>query len=202
MRFTIVTPADAELVSLEEAKAHLRVDIDEQDESIMAFLVAARQHLEEICNRSFVSSTWDGFIDDDWPWVLDLDTYRHVRMIEIPKAPLASVTSISYVDGAGATQVLASNQYVVDGTGAIGRIYPAYGVTWPTVRCQPKAITVRFVAGYGTDAEAVPTPIKQAIKLLISHFHEQRQPVQIGSTVAPLPFAVDALIASYRVYFS
>lgn len=201
MRFSLVTAADAEPVSLEEAKAHLRVDIDEQDDLLIGYIAAARAHLEEICGRSFLSTTWDYFIDDDWPWIFDMDYGAHVRMIEVPKAPLSSVTSISYVDSNGATQTLASNQYVVDGAGAIGRIYPAYGVDWPTVRCQRRAITVRFVAGYGADPSSVPTPIKQATLLLISHFHEQREPVVVGQTVNQVPMAVDALIAPYRVYF-
>jgi uncharacterized phiE125 gp8 family phage protein len=201
MGLALFTAADAELVSLEEAKGHLHVDIDEQDEQIVGYIAAARAHLEGICGRSFLSTVWDHTIDYDWPWILDIEYGRHVRMIELPRAPLSSVTSISYVDGAGATQVLNSSQYVVDGAGAIGRVYQAYDASWPTVRSQPRAITVRFVAGYGTDPDSVPKPIKQANLLLISHFHEQRQPVVVGQAVNSMPLAVDALIAPYRVYF-
>lgn len=202
MRFALATAADAAPISLEQAKVHLRVDIDEQDDMIEGYLAAAVSYLEEICNRSFISSTWDFYLDDDWPWILDFETNRHLQMIEVPKAALVSVTSITYVDTSGVTQTLASNQYVVDGAGAIGRIYPAYGVTWPSVRCQPRAITVRFVAGYGTSPDNVPMPIKQAILLLVSHFHEQRQPVSVGQAVNSVPMAVDALIAPYRVFFA
>jgi len=196
---SLVTGPETEPASLAEVKAHLRVDLGDEEELILGKVAAARSYLEEICGRSFLLSTWDYAIDNCWPWILDLDTQCHQQVIEIPKAPLSSVTSITYVDTAGATQTLASNQYVVDGTGAIGRIYPAYGVTWPDVRIQNRAITVRFVAGYGA-ATAVPQPIKQALLLLTAHFHTNREPVT-DKTAAELPLAVSSLIAPFRVYF-
>lgn len=199
MGLSLVTGPTIEPVSLAEAKAHCRVVVPDDDALISGYINAARSYLEEISGRSFVLSTWDYFIDNDWPWVFDFETRCHQQMIEIPKSPLASVTSINYVDGAGASQLLASNQYVVDGTGAIGRITPAYDVTWPTVRAQKSAITVRFVAGHAS--EAVPDPIRQAILLLIGHWYENREAVVIGATPSEVPLAVGSLIAPYRVYF-
>ena len=193
MRFSLVTAADADPVSLEEAKSHLRVDIDDQDDVINGYLVAARSYLEEICNRSFISSTWDYYVDYEWPWIVDLDNGGcHVQMIEVPKAPLVSVTSITYVGSNGATQTLASSQYVVDGAGTIGRIYPAYDVTWPTVRQQMRAITVRFVAGYGTSPDNVPEPIKQAIKLETEYYFDGDEKNHEAAL---------ALIQTFRVHF-
>lgn len=200
MGLTLATAADGEPISLDEARAHLRVDIDDDDELIVACIAAARSHVEGICGRSFVSQTWDYTLDNEWPWLLNMDTRCHEQMIELPRAPLVSVTSITYVDTAGATQTLASNQYVVDGAGTIGRIYPAYGVTWPSVREQNRAITVRFVAGYGA-AVSVPEALKQALLLLIGHFYSQRQPVVVGQTVAEVPMAVGSLVAPYRIYW-
>lgn len=196
---TLVTAADGEPVSLDEARLHLKVDIDDDDELIVNQIVAARTYLEEICGRAFMSQTFDYSIDGEWPWVLNFERGTHERVIEIQKAPLASVTSVTYVDSAGVTQTLAADQYVVDGAGSIGRIYPAYGVYWPSVRCQNRAITVRFVAGYGA-SDAVPQALKQALLLLVSHWFVNREPVTTG--IAPtLPMTIDALIAPYRVFF-
>lgn len=199
MGLNLVTAADGEPIDLEQAKQHLKVDISDDDDVIFSMIAAARSHIEDITNRALLTQTWDYFIDECWPWQLDLDTYRHQRVIEVPKAPLASVSSITYVDSAGASQTLAADQYVVDGAGAIGRVYPAYGVTWPTVRCQRRAITVRFVAGYGAPA-AVPEPLRQALKLLVGHLYANREPVG-DSRYVELPLAVSSLISSYRVFF-
>jgi uncharacterized phiE125 gp8 family phage protein len=200
MGLSIVTPAVEEPISLDETRAHLRVDLTDEDELIGSYIAAARTHLEGICGRSFVSTTWDYAIDYLWPWVFDMDTRSHQQIIELPRAPLASVTSITYVDGAGASQTLNSNQYIVDGTGAVGRIYPAYNVTWPTVRNQLSCATVRFVAGYG-DAAAVPQSIKQALLLLTAHFYANREPVALAGNPLEVPMAVSSLIAPHRVYF-
>jgi uncharacterized phiE125 gp8 family phage protein len=199
MGLSLFAAADGEPISLDEAKAHLRVDIDDEDDLIVSCIAAARSHLEGITGRSFVSQTWDYTIDNEWPWALNLDTRCNEQMIELPRAPLVSVTSITYVDTAGASQTLASNQYVVDGAGTIGRIYPAYDVSWPSVRSQKRAITVRFVAGYGT-AVSVPEALKQALLLLIAHFYTQRETVVVGQVTA-VPMAVDSLVAPYRVYW-
>ena len=198
MGLSLVTAADGEPVSLEEAKLHLRVDIDTDDDAIMGYIAAARAYLEEITGRSFVSQTWDYTIDNEWPWILNLDTGGHEQVIELPKAPLVSVTSITYVDSNGSNQTLASNQYVVDGANVIGRIYPAYDVDWPTVRTQNRAITVRFVAGYGTML-AVPEALKQALLLMVGHFYAMRSPV--GPATSEAPMAVSALAAPYRIYW-
>lgn len=200
MGLALVTAAAGEPVDVELAKLHLRVDIDEDDELIVGCIAAARSYVETVCGRSLVSQTWDYTIDRQWPWSLNLDTMCHEQQIDLPVAPLVSVTSITYVDAAGATQTLASNQYVVDGSNVIGRIYPAYSVTWPSVRDQNRAITVRFVAGYGT-AASIPEGIKQALLLLIGHFYAQRQPAVIGEVANEVTLAVSALVAPHRVYW-
>ncbi len=37
-----------------------------------------------------------------------------------------------------------------------------------------------------------------AMKLLVAHFEANREPVNIGNIVPPLPFAVEALLSPYR----
>jgi uncharacterized phiE125 gp8 family phage protein len=198
MGMTLNTGPTSEPVTLAEAKAHTRVAIADDDGLLAGYVLAARNHLEEITGRAFLTQTWDYKIDYDWPWFLDTETHRHSRLIEITKAPLQSVTSITYVDSAGASQTLASNQYVVDGSSVIGRIYPAYGVSWPTVRSQRDAITVRFVTGW---TDNFPDSLRQAILLLVGHWYENRETVVIGQAPSELPMAVASLIAPFRVFY-
>lgn len=199
MGLALVTGPALDPVSLAEARAHCRITSSDEDGLLAGYILAARQHVEQVTGRALVSQTWDFTVDREWPWTLD-DSHRHVRLFEIPKPPLQSVTSIVYVDSAGATQTLASNQYLVDSGTYIGRIYPAYGVCWPNVRCQPKAITVRFVAGYGDQPGSIPEPIRQAMLLLIGHWFEQRETASANAPTE-LPFTTAALLAPYRVFF-
>ena len=70
----------------------------------------------------------------------------------------------------------------------------AVTVPWAS-KAQPNAVRCRFVAGYST----APEPIKQAIKILISHWFEAREPVVIGATVNSVPMSVNALAYPYQV---
>lgn len=200
MGLSLVSGPALDPISLAEAKAHCRVDADDSDGLIAGYILAARQHVETVCNRALISQTYDLFIDRGWPYYFDFDWRSNRRQIELPKAPAQSVTSISYVDSTGSTQILAANQYVVDVSTPIGRIEPAYGVSWPEVRCQPQAITVRFVAGYGSSPGDVPEPIRQAMLLLIGHWYESREATTLSS-MDELPFSVASLLSSFRIFY-
>jgi uncharacterized phiE125 gp8 family phage protein len=97
-----------------------------------------------------------------------------------------SVSSVTYVDEAGATQTLASSGYQVDVTSLPPRVTPAYGAYWPAARGTTyQAVRVTFVAGYGL-AAAVPDALKAAIKLLTSHWYENREAAGAGWEELPL----------------
>lgn len=189
MALTLVTAPATEPVALADAKAHLRVDATTDDTLISALITAARQYAETVTRRAMVTQTWD-LTMDEWP-----DSDR----IIVPLPPLQSVTSITYKDTDGTASTLATTEYIVDTKSEPGRIVLAYGKDWPTTTLYPAgAITVRFTAGYG-EATAVPQGIKQAILLLVGHWYEQREAVNVGNIVNPLPFAVDALLWQHRL---
>ena len=43
------------------------------------------------------------------------------------------------------------------------------------------AFEVAFTAGYGDEASDVPAPIRHALKLLVAHWFEHREPVVVGA---------------------
>src|SRR4051812_27723432 len=128
------------------------------DPELVGWITAARQYGETFTHRAFITQTWDdkrcGFPCYGEP-------------IELPKAPLISVTSVSYVDANGDTQTWATSNYSVDAPAGSearpGRIVPGYTVSYPTIRAIENAVTVRFVAGYGA-ASAVPSLVKACLK--------------------------------------
>lgn len=175
-----------EPVSLAEAKTHLRVTYTDDDALIAELITAARQWFEEQTYRALVTQTWD----------LKLDKFpRGEDPIRVPRAPLVSVTSITYVDGAGVSQTLATNRYAVSATRQPGLIRPAYGLIWPDARSQPDAVTVRFVAGYG-NAAAVPAQIKAGIKLILGQLYEFREELTERST-QQLPLGAQRIMQLY-----
>lgn len=188
-RLTLVTAPVAEPVTLAEAKSHLRVEHSDDDQYIDALITVAREWAESFTRRAFITQTWD----------LVLDHFPHV--ITVPLPPLQSVTAASFthVDTAGTTTQVTSTVYTVDTDSEPGRVYEAYGQSWPSTRDIQNAVRCRFVAGYGDAATDVPAPIRHAIKILVSQWYEHREPVVINMTPATVPMTVHALLYPYQV---
>ncbi len=182
------SPNADEPLSLDEAKAHLRVTATDEDDLIWSLIIAAREYAENFTHRALMARTWEWRVDDFGCWQL-----------QVPLAPLQSVSSIVYVDGQGDTQTLATTEYQVDAASTPPRIQPAYGKTWPQTRPQLNAVTVEFVAGYG-GAGDVPQQIKQALLLIIAELYERRESAIVGAPIMEVPFSAKALLLPYVVH--
>ncbi|NRF91535.1 phage head-tail connector protein [Paenibacillus frigoriresistens] len=185
---SIVTPPIDEPVTLEEVKAHLRVDFDDDDFYIAALIYAAREITEQKTNRALITQTWD-YILDDFPCVNE---------IKLRKPSLQSVTSVNYTTSDGVEHVMSTDDYIVDTKSNPGRIFLGFSKIWPPVVLQPaSAVRIRFVAGYSSGNE-VPQALKHAMFFLIAHFYENREPIS-KDIVNKIPMTFDFLIGPYRV---
>lgn len=190
MKTVLVTEPDTIPVSVTEFKTHHRVDGSDSDDYITALLGAAVAHLEEICNRKFITQTWKLYLDE---WPDDAE-------IELPYGKTGSVTSIVYKDQEGNNTTLDSSAYSVDTDLVPGRIVIGYDQSWPSETLfNLNPISITFTCGYG-DASDVPADIKHAIKLLAAHYFENREPIVTGTTVSKIPDTVDALIWNHRLF--
>lgn len=185
MSLRLVTPASALAVSLSEAKLHLRVDGTDEDTLITALITAATETAEQITGRAIMPQTWE----------LTLDEFPAV--IELTRVPVASVTSVTYVDTAGVTQTLTGTRLRNVDDYASALIVPAYNAEWPDTLVDVDTVKVRFVAGY-VNAAAVPEPVKSWIKLNVAAAYENRESVTSKQMVS-LKF-VDGLLDRYKVY--
>jgi len=181
-----VAPA-AEPVTLTEAKSHLRVDISDDDTLIEGLITAARDMIEKMARRALITQTWRYSLDG-WPGGDE---------IRLPRPPLQSVASIVYKESDGTSNSWDTAAYIVDSDSEPGRVVLAYGESWPSVTLYPAApIQITFVAGYG-DADDVPETWKQAIKLLVAHWYENREAIQMEK-MGEIPFAVESLVGLDR----
>jgi hypothetical protein len=83
------------------------------------------------------------------------------------------------------------------------RITLAYGKYFPDFTPYPvSSVRIRYTAGYrsgGPDSLKIPEEIKQALKLLIGHFYENRESVVVGTVANKVPFSAEALLYPFRV---
>jgi len=179
----LVTPASGEPVSREELKKQLEIapTISVHDPHCDRLLRGARQLCESRTGRALLSSTWDLLLDR-FP--------AGLAPIRFPRAPLISVTHLKYIDSAGTQQTWSAANYKVLTGREPGELHRAYNVQWPTARCEPDAVEVRFVAGYAAAAD-VPELVKQAILVTADAWFHQRS----GEGTLP-PAALDLLASA------
>lgn len=159
----VATEPAEEPVTLIEQKLFSRVDTSADDDLISSLISAARRMCEQYTHRAFVNTTYD----------LTINSFT--GRIQLPRSPLSSVTSITYLDTAGDSQVLATSVYRVVTGFEPGIITLDYGQSWPSIYPVDGPITVRFVAGYGAEDSDVPADIRHAIKLLAHEMYEHRE---------------------------
>lgn len=159
-----VTPPAAEPVPLELAKAHLRIDHDEENELLKAWVAAARELTEAYTGRRWVTQT----LRMTLPYFPAWD-------VEFPVEPVASVTSVKYldaVDGTEQTVDAADWQTWLDHTPPLLSPSPSSD-GWPDVEeDRNSAVTITFVAGAAENE--VPEMARTAILLCLGTWDENR----------------------------
>lgn len=162
----LVTPPTEAPITLADALAHIRlvsaVTISEGVTDVGGYIDAATAMLEGFAQRAFVTRTYDLFVDGPVGGVF-----------ELPRQPVASVTSVNVTDEDDVeTVVVAADVYRVTKD---GRIVLRRSASWPcgdAVR-DTDGYRIRYVAGYGA-AASVPAPIKQAIRVQVAEWYENR----------------------------
>jgi len=183
------TPPVVEPVSLAEAKAQCKVDIDDDDNLIQAYIQMSREYVEQILDVALIHQTLEARYDTFPLWEIIL-----------PRPPMApAAVTVIYRDEAGVDRTITSTagQFQVDTYATPGRIYPLYNGVWPAVRGDENSVTVRWQAGYGASGQSVPAICKQLILLQTAHLYENRQPVVSGySQILSVPQTFETLLAA------
>jgi uncharacterized phiE125 gp8 family phage protein len=177
-------------VSLEEAMTQCRqTDYSDEVTREMSRLIAvATEYAESVCRQSLITQTRE-YTMSAWP---------DDSIIRLPRPPLQSVTSITYVDIAGTTQTWNSSNYRVITAGEIGKVVLAYSQVFPTIRSQEQSVTVTYVAGYGDAASDVPELLRQAILSLVVHWYDYRGEILAGISQSPMPLAAKTILLQER----
>jgi uncharacterized phiE125 gp8 family phage protein len=163
-------------VSLEEVMGAARIDAPEDNGLLLGLIDAATEYVQKHQWSQLVSATWEMRLCD-FP----------CRDIPLHPNPVASITSVTYVDSGGTTRTLTQNtDYVLDSKCQPAILRPAYNVAWPTTRGYVNDVTITLVAGYGTPAD-VPPIIKQAILMMVKQWYE-------GCGETAIPFAAEAML--------
>lgn len=178
MPVVVIEPPEP-LVELELAKQHLRVDGDDSDQLIRAYIAAVSEHIdgpEGWLGRSVGAQQ------------LELQTDALSGSVLLPYGPILAVESVAYIDLSGAGATLPADAYVLDA----GEISPAFGGSWPDVRRD--SVRIRYRAGYA----APPKPIVVATLLIVGELYQGRED---SSAEIPIDGPAAALLNPYRCWW-
>lgn len=170
--------ATSEPLALEVAKEYLRVDHSDEDALISALIVSAREECEKYTQLALIAQEWTitaGAVP--------------VCGLELPRPPLISINSVEYRDADDTWQPW--SEHHVDLFQEPARLYFK---SWPSVGSTlPDRLKVVYTAGYGSSAEAVPSPIVTAMKLIIRSLYDRED------EGGPLRDAAERILDGWRI---
>lgn len=170
---TLVTPPSGQIVTLAQACRQCRIPEGFDDDMINDLIADATEVVERNIygEAQMLTATYSVQVRHWWWFWTEL---------KLPRPPLQSVVSITYVDPNGDTQTLGPSIYEVQAPwrqpGSVRRV--PYQV-FPALRLQEMwPITITFQAGYGT-IDAVPRCVKRAALTWIASAYRNRGDTEV-----------------------
>ncbi len=208
---TRTTPPASEPISLSDAKAHLRVTINDDDSLITNLITATRMICEEFTTRALITQGWrlwlDEFPGDSMSWWDGMhqgaaSKLTVKRFITLPRAPLQSISAVTVYADDDSSTVFSPTLYFVDNAAEPGRLALRNSASWPTPQRMSNGISIDFTAGYGA-ASTVPQALKQGMLAHVAQLYEHRgEGLRINGdalSVKSLPEIVQAMYQPFRI---
>ncbi len=187
-RLKEVIAPDEEPVSLAEAKLWIRQDEDVggiEDILISSLIKSARLVAERYTRSVFVARTM----------LLTRDRTPN-GTLDIFLPPLDEVEEINVYLLDNTKQLVPTTTYYIDdsSTKLPARVILNIGQVWPTSLRAIANFEIRYTCGYG-NAAAVPEPIKNAIKIIVDRWYEDRE----MNSKQEMPQDAKTLLADYQI---
>ncbi|GCL61495.1 head-tail connector protein [Pseudaquabacterium pictum] len=192
MTLTLITPPTTEPISLEEARLQCRITAGDttEDALLNLYIQAAREAAEHELGRALLEQAWE----------LTLDAFP-AGEISLGRGKALAITSVKYLDVAGALQTLDPGAYTLDAATLPGWLLPAADTSWPATASVVNAVRIRFTAGYGATAASVPAAVRQWLLVTLAALYSQREALDASGRVAVLPGRfVDRLLDAEKVW--
>ena len=183
MDFAVTSQPVAEPISLSDVKVFLRTivgDTSEDSAVLTPMITAAREFCENATGRALAVQTVTAFP-------------RTFGSAELPRPPIATLVSASYKDKDGVEHEMAEGDCIISND----KVYFPNPPTTELFGVNP--ISVTYTAGYTN----LPKSLRQAMLMLIAHWYNNREAVQIGSRINEVAadHAFENLIKHYRVWW-
>jgi uncharacterized phiE125 gp8 family phage protein len=188
MALVLTSGPALEPVTVAEAKAHLRIDGTAEDLLIGSLILTSRLHIEAALGLALITQSWTVVLDQ-WPQYAE---------VALPLRPVQTIVDVRVLAADGTPETLLPSSYLFEGRGVPPRLVRT-GDAWPKPGRAAAGIEIQLTAGFGAMPSDVPQTIRQALLLLVAHWYEHRDPIEIGLQGTGIPRAVSDLLSSHRV---
>jgi uncharacterized phiE125 gp8 family phage protein len=175
-----------EAVTLAEAKAHARIDGNDEDALIASLIAAAREYLEAVTGLCLMTQRFRLYLDQ---WPAD-------GVVQIDRGPVQAIETVTVYGADGTPSEAALAGHVLDGAARPARLMLADP---PQPGRMANGIEIDFSAGFGDTATDVPDGLKRAMLLHVSEMFSYRGAIAVADQPASVPAGYEALIAPYRM---
>lgn len=184
----VVGPA-SEPLDLDQVRAQVRQIQGVDDTSLLDFIARVRGCVEDYLHRSLITQTREQV----------MDCFPR-GPVELQFGPVQSLTSITYLDEAGAENTEDNADYDIDIYSVPARVQPRFGRIWPVLSPGLARVRIRYTAGYGTTYETIPQGIKTGMMFMVGHFYEHREDVVIGAAAVEIPHGARTYLQPHVVH--
>ncbi|MDG1419256.1 MAG: hypothetical protein P8P99_15775 [Maricaulis sp.] len=193
MSLSQITPPATEPITLEQAKARLRLSDDTQNSRLVHLIRTARQRIEYESGRAIFNQTW---VERRDSWQAQRGQKCRLAafatQFTLVKPPLVSIERIEVFDADNFGTLWDPSQYFIDTLADPGRIALGRNAQFPEPGRAIAGIEIEFVCGYGTAVDDVPAGLIEASGLLMQAMFESED------EAVTLPLRVQSLIAPWR----
>jgi uncharacterized phiE125 gp8 family phage protein len=174
-------------IGVGDAKAQCRVDGSDEDLYLTDLIESAVALVDAqgMLGRCMINQTWAEYFPNA------------PGEVRLTLGPFVSLTSVQYYDDTGVLQTATASDFetILKGDHVILR--PKDGKTWPEADQRADAYKITYVAGFGTSATDVPAGLRHALRLMVSHWYQNREPA--GQAMSAIPYMVEDIINAERV---
>ena len=181
----LITAPTVPVLTTAEAKAHLAVDHDDDDDLIDTLVTAATRRVENMCRRSFVTQTWR--------------VVHKAGTLPLPifRPPIIALTVVkTWYQGTATTEASITGFYVAEAFGNRPKVM--FTDDGEFTATDIEEIEFRYTAGYGAAASAVPPDLVLAVKYALTTAYDRRD--EGGASEATLPGIVEDLCKPYIIH--
>lgn len=197
----VITPPVQAALSLAFITQHLRLDSDDDQDLIEGHVQVATEMAESYLNRALITQTLQYtvsdhvFIPDMYLVVLPLALTQIYatphQYVELPRAPLQSITSVIFNNADGTTTP--TTDFTTNLQAEPASVTVRYS---GTLGISASNFQITYVAGYGPSPASIPITIRHGIAMITAWLYEARGD---KLTTDDLPMAAIRLLSNYRL---